>query len=102
MRIKEGDKWKMAFCTQYSYFKYQVMSFIPLNTLASFQVYISKIIIEKLDIFVIMNLDDIFIYTKDLEQACNNAICWILGILQKHSLFAKPKTCYFHKNEVRF
>ena len=25
MRNKEGDKWKIAFCTKYGYFKYQVV-----------------------------------------------------------------------------
>ena len=35
------------------------------NALASFQGYINKILAKKLDIFVIMYLDDIFIYTED-------------------------------------
>ena len=41
------------------------MSFGLTNTLASFQGYINKILAEKLDIFVIVYLDDIFIYTDD-------------------------------------
>ena len=32
---------------------------------ASFQRYINKIFVEKLDIFVIVYLDNILIYTKD-------------------------------------
>jgi hypothetical protein len=32
LRIKEGDKWKTAFKTQYSYFKYLVMPFRLANT----------------------------------------------------------------------
>ena len=36
------------------------------NVSASFQGYINKILVEKLDIFVIVYLDDILIYTKDL------------------------------------
>ena len=32
---------------------------------ASFQRYINKILVEKLDIFVIVYLDDILIYTDD-------------------------------------
>ena len=35
------------------------------NVLVSFQRYINKIFAEKLDIFVIVYLDDILIYTKD-------------------------------------
>ena len=39
------------------------------NASANFQDYINKILAKKLDIFVIVNLDDIFIYTKDPGQA---------------------------------
>ena len=35
------------------------------NTPASFWGYINKILVAKLDIFVIVYLDDIFIYTED-------------------------------------
>ena len=35
------------------------------NAPASFQGYINKILTEKLDIFVIVYLDDILIYTED-------------------------------------
>ena len=41
------------------------MSFGLSNAPASFQGYINKILAKKLDIFVIIYLDDIFIYTKD-------------------------------------
>ena len=36
------------------------------NTLVIFQGYVNKILAEKLDIFVIVYLDDILIYTKNL------------------------------------
>ena len=41
------------------------MPFRLSNVPASFQGYINKILAEKLDIFVIVYLDDIFIYIKD-------------------------------------
>ena len=44
------------------------------NALASFQGYINKILVEKLDIFVIFYLDDILIYTKDPGQAYIDAV----------------------------
>ena len=65
MRICKENEWKTVFKTWYSHFKYQVMPFGLTNTPASFQVYINKIFAEKLDIFVIVYLDDIFIYTDD-------------------------------------
>ena len=41
------------------------MPFGLFNTPASFQDYINKILTEKFDIFVIIYLDNIFIYTED-------------------------------------
>ncbi len=41
-----------------------VMSFRLTNALATFQVYIIKILTEKLNIFVIVYLNDILIYIK--------------------------------------
>ena len=65
MRIRDGDEWKIAFQTQYGHFKYQVMYFGLSNAPATFQGYVNKILTEKLDIFVIIYLDDILIYTED-------------------------------------
>lgn len=41
------------------------MSFRMSNAPVSFQGFINKIVAKKLDIFVIVNLDDILIYTKN-------------------------------------
>ena len=72
------------------------------NTPASFQGYINKILAEKLDIFVIVYLDDILIYTKDPGQGHVEAVRWVLDVLQRHGLFANLKKCRFHKDKVRF
>ena len=74
MRIREGDEWKTAFRTRYSHFEYQVMPFGLFNALASFQGYINKILAEKLDVFVIVYLDDILIYTEDESQGHVEAV----------------------------
>ena len=68
MRICEGDEWKTAFRIQYSHFEYQVMLFGLSNAPATFQGYVNKILAEKLDIFVIVYLNDILIYTEDPGQ----------------------------------
>ena len=69
MRIWEGDEWKTAFRISYGHFEYQVIPFNLSNTSASFQGYINKILAERFDIFVIVYLDDMLIYTEDLGQA---------------------------------
>ncbi len=65
MRIREGDEWKMAFRTRYGNFEYQVMLFGLINAPATFKVYINKILVEKLNVFVIVYLDGILIYTEN-------------------------------------
>ena len=102
IKIKKGDEWKMAFQTRYCHFEYQVMPFGLYNTLASFQGYINKILAEKLDIFVIVYLDDILIYTEVQGRGHVEAVQWVLDILRKNGLFANLKKCWFHKDKVRF
>ncbi len=68
MRIRESDKWKTAFYTRYGHFQYQVMPFGLFNISASFQSYINNILAKKLDILIIVYLDDILIYTKNVGQ----------------------------------
>lgn len=53
------------------------MCFNLFNTPAIFQGYVNKILAEKLDVFVIVYLDDILIYTKDPGQSHINALQWI-------------------------
>ena len=101
MRIREGDEWKTAFRTQYGHFEYQVMLFDLTNAPASFQGYINKIPAEKFDIFVIVYLDYIFIYTDDDGDRHVSAVQWVLEQLRKFSLFANLKKCRFHQEEVR-
>ena len=78
------------------------MPFNLSHTLASFLVYINKILTKQLDIFVIVYLDDNFTYTKNIGQAHVDNIWLILKKLQKYSFFAKLEKDWFHKNDVRF
>lgn len=47
------------------------------NILASIQGYINKILAKKLDIFVIVYLDDILVYIKDPNQPYIEAVHWV-------------------------
>lgn len=59
----------MAFKTRYSHFEYQIKPFGLSNALVSFQGYTNKILAKNFDVFIIIYLNDILIYIKDLEQA---------------------------------
>ncbi len=102
MRIREGDELKTACRTCYGHFEYQVMPFGLTNASATFQGYINKILAEKLDVFVIVYLNDILIYTQSKGKEHVQAVRWVLDQLQKHLLYANLKKCRFHQDEVRF
>ena len=66
------------------------------NAPASFQEFINKILDEKLDIFAIVYLNNIFIYTDDNRDNHVAAVRWVLKQLRKFLLFANLKKCWFH------
>ena len=78
------------------------MYFGLFNTPATFQGYINKILAEKWDIFVIVYLKDILIYTKDLGQPHVEAVHWVLDQLRKYLRFANLKKCHFYQDEICF
>lgn len=85
---------------RYVYFEYQVIPFGFLNISVSFQGYINKILIEKLDLFVIIHLNDILIYTNKIDSV--DAVCWIFDKLRKHFLYNDLKKHCFHQEEGKF
>ncbi len=102
MKIRDGDEWKTVFKTRYGHFEYQVMPFGLTNLPATFQGYINKILAEKLNVFIIVYLDDILIYTKSKGKEHVEVVWWMLKQLQKHLLYANLKKCRFYQEEMRF
>ena len=62
IRIREGDEWKTGFNTPHL-----VMPFGLTNAPAVFQAMINDVLRDFLDHFVYVYLDDILIYSPDLE-----------------------------------
>ena len=71
------------------------MLFSLSNASVIFQGYVNKILAEKLDIFIIIYLNDLLIYIKNLGQPNVEAIYQILNQLPKYLLFANLKKCCF-------
>ena len=76
------------------------MSFGLINAPISFQEYINKILAEKLDIFVIVYLDNILIYTNDNREGHVIALQWVLEQLKKFLLYANLKKYLLHQIKV--
>lgn len=78
------------------------MIFGLFNAPAIFQGYVNKILTEKLDVFIIVYLNNTLIYTKDPGQPYVKTVFWFLDKLCKSSLFVNLKKCHFYQDEVCF
>ena len=72
VRIAAGDEWKMTFQTCYGSFEWNVMPFGLTNAPAAFQRFINTVFADILDIFVIVYMDNILIYSDNPEQHCKH------------------------------
>ena len=72
------------------------------NAPASFQGFINKILAVKLNIFVIVYLDNILIYIDNDRNGYVAVVRWVLEQLRKFSLFANLKKCQCHQDKVWF
>ena len=66
--IKKGDEWKTVFHTHYSHFEYMIMLFELVNASATFQAYINWVLVRLIDIFCVIYLNNILIYSEILNQ----------------------------------
>jgi hypothetical protein len=87
IRIKEEDEWKAAFRTNRGLFEPLVMFFGLTNSPATFQTMMNDMFTDIIsEGVVVVYLDNILIFTKDLEEHC-----WIthqvLRRLAEHQLY---------------
>jgi hypothetical protein len=88
VRVKERDEWMTTFCTRYGHFKYPLMPFGLTNALAVFQHIMNDMFWEYLDHFVVIYLDDIFIYSKN-EEEHEHHVRLVVEKLRERGLYAK-------------
>jgi len=68
VRIAPGDEWKTAFHTRYGSYEWLVMPFGLTNAPAAFQRFVNTVFADMLDVCVVVYLDDILIYSEDMES----------------------------------
>ena len=66
--IANGDEWKTAFRTCYGSFKWSVLLFGLINTPMVFQQFMNDIFSDFLDVYVVIYLDDILIYSNNMSE----------------------------------
>jgi hypothetical protein len=101
IKIRPEDVCKTAFSTRYGLYKYLVMSFGLTNAPAHFMYLMNFVFMSELDMFVVVFIDDILIYSKSEEEHAQH-LRVILQRLRDHQLYAKFSKCAFWLREVLF
>ncbi|GJU56037.1 putative reverse transcriptase domain-containing protein [Tanacetum coccineum] len=92
---------KTAFRTRYGHYEFQVMPFGLTNAPDVFMDLTNHVCKPYLDIFVIVFIDDILIYSRNKEEHPNH-LKIILELLKKEKLYAKFSKCDFWIHIVQF
>jgi Reverse transcriptase (RNA-dependent DNA polymerase) len=101
IRIAAGDEWKTAFRTHYRSFEWLVMPFGLTNAPGSFQRLLNGIFSDLLDVYAIIYLDDILIFSGNKDDHFRH-VSEVLKQLRKHGLYANGKKCDFHSESVDY
>lgn len=102
VRIKDGDKWRVAFCTNRDLYKALMMFLCLMNFPAMFQMIMNMIFCKLINKGkVVICIDDIMIFTADIEEH-HQIEKEVLEILWKINLFLKPSKCKFETKETEY
>jgi hypothetical protein len=101
LKIRDTSIPKTAFITRYGLYEYTVMSFGLTNAPAYFMYLMNKVIMEYLDKFVVVFIDDILIFSKN-EEDHDEHLRVVLQKLRENQLYAKLRKCEFWLKEVSF
>src|SRR5438045_4533082 len=101
LHIKSSDQWKTVFRTQYGHYEYQVLPFGLANAPATFQAYINEALSGLLDVFCVVYLDDILIYSQ-AGKSHEDHVRQVLKRLQQYKLYANLKKCIFSATSIEY
>ena len=93
IRVKDGNKWKIAFNTPFGLYEWLITPFRFTGAPATFQRYINWVIHDELDICCSAYIDDVVIYNDTQKEHCST----VLRIIRK--LADAGLQLDFHKSE---
>jgi hypothetical protein len=96
-----GEKYKTAFQTHHSHFEYKVMPYGVTIGPATFQGVMNDILAPMLRKYVLVFVDDIWIYSQTLQQHAQHLEA-ILEVLHKQELKVKKSKCTFAQQEITY
>jgi len=71
------------------------------NAPSAFQRFMNNIFSDVLDVFVVIYLDDILIYSDNMNHHKKH-VKKVLKRLQENRLYVLPTKCVFHQNRIEF
>lgn len=77
------------------------MPFGLANALAACLDLMNRILCHYLDLFVVVFIDDILVYSRDLDEHVEH-LYLVLRTLQKHNLYAKVNKCELWLSKFKF
>lgn len=101
LRIKDEHIHKSAFRCRYGHFEWVVVPFGLTNAPSQFSSMMNWLFRPFLDLFVIVYLDDIIVYSRSEEEHYEH-LRQVLQVLEDNTLFLKLSTCYFLVDECDF
>ena len=102
IRVKQGHEWKAAFVTNRGLFEPLVMFFGLTNSPATFQALMNSLFADLItEGKVAVYLDDILIFTKDLEEH-RQVVRDVLGRLRQNDLYLRPEKCEFEQLQIEY
>ena len=101
LKIRATDVPKIAFRTRYGHYEFLVMSFGLTNAPAAFMSLMNWIFKPYLDLFVIVFIDDILVYSKSKKEH-EEHLRIVLEMLREKKLYAKFSKCVFWLDSLSF
>ena len=99
--INENDCKKTAFRTKYGHFEWTVMPFGLSNAPATFQNTMNSVFRDFIDIFVTVYIDDILIYSDNLEEHIEH-LEKVLKRLEENQFHVRLHKCSFLLTELEY
>ena len=101
IKIRPCDISKTTFSTRYGPYEYLAMSFGLTNASAYFMYLIISVFMPELGKFVIVFINDILIYYKNVKEHANH-LRIVLQRLRDHQLYIKFSKCEFWLDNMKF
>ena len=101
VKVAEADIHKTAFTTRYGLYEFTVLPFGLTDAPATFMTVMNRILQPYLDEFVVVYLDDIMIYSKNMAEHTRH-LRLVLDKLREYKMYAKQSKCTLYAQEVDF